>query len=228
MNGCAAAARMSPAIPLPPMPSTTTFSTLSRSGRPSSPRATRAAVATCSGSAAVASTIPWVSTPRSLIGPPCLDPRPVHRSATWELRSSLRCGTCLGPPCLDPRPVHRSATWELRSSLRCGACSGPPCLDPRPVHRSATWELRSSLRCGACSCGSGRVERWLDTVGLGLAQEPFVLGVVDGLRLVDEHHWDVVLHCIAPLEPGVVERVLVLEVEERALVLGIGEDLEQL
>src|SRR5437879_6430743 len=177
MNGCAAAARMSPAIPLPPIPSTTTFSTSSRSGRPSSPRATRAAVATCSGSAAVASTIPWVSMPRSVV----------------------------------PRPLI-----------------GPPCLVPRPVHRSATRELRSSLRCGARSCGSGRVERRLDTVGLGLAQEPLVLGVVDGLRLVDEHHGDVVLDRVAPLEPGVVERVLVLEVEERALVLGTGEDLEQL
>src|SRR5438552_9366004 len=200
MNGCAAADRMSPAMPLPPMPSTTTCSTLSRSGNPSSPRATRAAVATCSGRAAVASTIPWVSTPRSLTG----------------------------PPCLVPRPVHRSATWELRSSLRCGAGSGPPCLVPRPVHRSAPWELRSSLRCGARSCGSGRVERGPDAVGLGLAHQPLVLVVVDRLRLVDEHHGDVVLDRVTPLEARVVERVLVREVEQRTLVLGTGEDLEQL
>src|SRR5438067_7878882 len=29
----------------------------------------------------------------------------------------------IGSPCLVPRPLHRPATWELRSSLRCGARS---------------------------------------------------------------------------------------------------------
>ena len=61
-----------------------------------------------------------------------------------------------------------------------------------------------------------------------LASEPVVLGVVDRLGLVDEHDRDVVLDRVAPLEARVVERVLVLEVEQRALVLGAGEDLEQL
>ena len=54
-----------------------------------------------------------------------------------------------------------------------------------------------------------------------------VFGVVDGLGFVDEHDRDVVLHEVAPLQPRVVERVLVGEVQQRALVLGAGEDLEQ-
>ena len=63
---------------------------------------------------------------------------------------------------------------------------------------------------------------------LGLGEQPVVLGVVDRLGLVDEHDRDVVLDGVAALQPRVVERVLVLEVQERALVVGAGEDLEQL
>ena len=63
---------------------------------------------------------------------------------------------------------------------------------------------------------------------LGLGEEPVVLGVVDGLGLVDQHDRDVVLDGVAALEAGVVEGVLVLEVEQGALVVGAGEDLEQL
>src|SRR5213075_934674 len=38
------------------------------------------------------------------------------------LLAALRC-SLISAPCLVPRPLHRSATWELRSSLRCGARS---------------------------------------------------------------------------------------------------------
>ena len=55
-----------------------------------------------------------------------------------------------------------------------------------------------------------------------------MLGVVDSLGFVDEHDRDVVSHGVAALEARVVQGALVLEVEERALVLGAGEDLEQL
>src|SRR5215211_5586479 len=72
------------------------------------------------------------------------------------------------------------------------------------------------------------LERRLDPLGLRLAHQPAVLGVVDGLRLVDQHDRDVVAHGVAALEARVVQRALVLEIEERALVLGTGEDLEQL
>src|SRR5207253_7511083 len=38
------------------------------------------------------------------------------------LLAALRC-SLIGSPCLVPRPMHRPPTWELRSSLRCGARS---------------------------------------------------------------------------------------------------------
>ena len=64
--------------------------------------------------------------------------------------------------------------------------------------------------------------------GLGLGQQALVLGVVDRLGLVDQHDGMSSWMRVAALEARVVERVLVLEVEQRALVLGAGEDLEQL
>ena len=64
--------------------------------------------------------------------------------------------------------------------------------------------------------------------GSALGHDPVVLGVVDRLGLVDEHDRDVVLDPVAPVQARVVERVLVLEVEQRPLVLGAGEDLQQL
>ena len=66
-----------------------------------------------------------------------------------------------------------------------------------------------------------------DAVGLGLGQQPLVLGVVDRLGLVDEHDGDPVPDRVAALGAGVVERVLVGEVEERAPVGGAGQDLQQ-
>ena len=51
---------------------------------------------------------------------------------------------------------------------------------------------------------------------------------LDGLGLVHEHDRDVVADRVAALEPGVVQRALALEVEQRALVVGARQDLEQL
>ena len=65
-------------------------------------------------------------------------------------------------------------------------------------------------------------------VGVGLGEEALVLGVVDRLGLVDQHDRDVVAHLVATLEAGVVERRFVFEVQERSLVLGAREDLQQL
>ena len=46
-------------------------------------------------------------------------------------------------------------------------------------------------------------------------------------RLVDQHDRDAVPHRVAAVEPGVVEQVLVGEVQERALVLGTGQHIDQ-
>ena len=61
-----------------------------------------------------------------------------------------------------------------------------------------------------------------------LASSRSCSAVVDRLGLVDQHDRDVLADGVAPLQAGVVERVLVGEVEQRALVLGAGEDLEEL
>src|SRR5437870_6001082 len=54
----------------------------------------------------------------SLIGSPCLVPRPVYRSATWELRSSLRCGA--------HSSVHRASCLGRCTDLPHGSCA-PRC-----------------------------------------------------------------------------------------------------
>ena len=53
-----------------------------------------------------------------------------------------------------------------------------------------------------------------------LASSALVLGLVDGLGLVDQHHRDALAHGVAAVQPGVVQRVLVGQVVEAALVLG--------
>src|SRR6185437_7964159 len=104
------------------------------------------------------------------------------------------------------------------TSCACVSCSGRPSTASRKRMESLVTRA-SLLRL--------RLERRLDAVRLRLGHQPLVLGVVDGGRLVDEHDRDVVLHVVTPLEPRVVERRFVREVEERPLVLGAREDLEQ-
>jgi hypothetical protein len=72
------------------------------------------------------------------------------------------------------------------------------------------------------------LERRFDALGGGLVEESLVLGVVHGLGLVDQHDRDVVLDRVPALEPRVVERVLALEVQQRALVLRARQDVEEL
>src|SRR5260370_374786 len=70
-------------------------------------------------------------------------------------------------------------------------------------------------------------ERRPDAGGVGLGSQPVVFGVADGLRFVDEHDRDVVADGVAALEPRVVQRRFVGEVQQRPLVLGAGQDVEQ-
>src|SRR3546814_13916706 len=74
-----------------------------------------------------------------------------------------------------------------------------------------------------------RISDWSsDVCSSDLGQEALVLGVVDRLGLVDQHDRYVVTDGVAALQARVVERVLVLEVQERALVVRAGQDLEEL
>src|SRR5680860_765150 len=118
----------------------------------------------------------------------------------------------MSPACATP-----SNGTARAASLAAASCSG----------RRPTCSRKSSESVGIGKDDLG-LERRLDTVGFGFGQEPLVLGVAHGLRLVDEHDRDVVPHRVTAMQPRVVQRVLVGEVEQRALVLGAGEDLEQL
>src|SRR5690554_5915861 len=131
----------------------------------------------------------------------------------------------MSPPMPEP-PIPRMTTFSTASWL------GRPSRPSARRAAAATWSGRAAARSNMpiesrMSLTSG-LEGGSDPVGLGLGDEPLVLLVGDGLGLVDEHDRDVVGDGVPALQPGVVEALLVLEVEERTLVLGAGEDLEQL
>ena len=54
-----------------------------------------------------------------------------------------------------------------------------------------------------------------------------MLSIRDMVGFVDEHHWNVVAHRITQLQPRVVERAFVGQIEQRTLVLRASEDFEQ-
>ena len=90
------------------------------------------------------------------------------------------------------------------TSAAAATCSGRPAAAaniPRVSRRSdVTWSTSCGLGCG------------LDSLGLRLGHQPFVLGIVNRFRFIHEHHRNVVANLIATLQPRVVERVLALEV----------------
>src|SRR5207302_5579980 len=130
-------------------------------------------------------------------------------------------------PAMPLPPMPRTTTWSISpasgrpGSPRARSAAASTCSGREAVASSMPWES-SAIRAPLL------LEGGLDALGLGLGQQAVVLGVVDRLGLVDEHDRDVVANRVAPLQAGVVQAVLVLEVEQRALVLRAGEDLEQL
>src|SRR4051812_18149052 len=102
-------------------------------------------------------------------------------------------------PAMPLPPMPRTTTFSMSS------WSGRP-----PT--SAAWAAATSICSGSAAAASNRPsessessvmsggERRLDALGGGLGHEPVVLGVVDGLGLVDEHHRDVVADGVATLE----------------------------
>src|SRR5262249_32404758 len=102
---------------------------------------------------------------------------------------------------------------SMRPAASCAAasCSGNPQTASRKLSESVIAQPLPD--CLAPAAGS-RLEGGLDTFASGLVGEALVLGVVDRLCFVDQHDRDVVLHPVTPLEPRVVERRFVLEVEQ--------------
>ncbi len=118
---------------------------------------------------------------------------------------------------LDGRQGREDRPSPGRAGPRRRTCSGSPAVSSNIPSVSST---TSAYRL--------RVEGRFDALGLRLGAEPLVLGVVDRLGLVDQHDRDVVGDPVAEPQARVVQRLLVGEVEQRPLVLGAGQDLEQL
>src|SRR5438552_4525457 len=134
-------------------------------------------------------------------------------------------------------PIPRTTTFSIssrvgspsmpRATLAAAAtCSGRRAVTP---NMSSVSRARVTRRRSTCPLSRRRLlPGGLDALGLGLGQEATVLVVAHRLGLVDEHDGDVVLDGVPALQARVVEGLLVLEVDQRALVLGAGEDLEHL
>ena len=102
----------------------------------------------------------------------------------------------------------------------------PPPRARRPAAPAARRPRRGSPRLSSVTART-----WAAMpVGFGLlASSRVVLGVVDRLGVVDQQIGDVAVeHAVPTLQARVVQRVLVGEVEQRALVFGARENLEQL
>src|SRR5258705_9811373 len=127
-----------------------------------------------------------------------------------------------------PEPPMPSTTMcSIRS--RFGSPSRPRAATAASKTCSGRWAATSHIPAvSRTSSTRSGIERRADALGVGLRREPLVLRIVGGDGLVDEHHRDVVADLVLPLEPRVVEDLLVLEVQQGALVLRAGQDLQQL
>src|SRR5918995_172775 len=141
-----------------------------------------------------------------------------------------------GPPtAASTSPAVPLPPMPSTTTLSISSAGGSPPMPVEALAASATCSGKRAARPNMSWLSStslapvtSTIEGRGDALRLGLGQEAVVLGVVDGLGLVDQHDRDVLADGVAALEPRVVERVLVLEVEQRALVLRAGEDLEEL
>jgi hypothetical protein len=99
---------------------------------------------------------------------------------------------------------------------------------PRNIERTRQL-LRESRRCiehpDAVEDHSG-LKRRSDCVCCGLCHKAFVLGIIDNSGLINQHDRDIASDFIPALQSWVVEKTLVGEVQQWALVLGTSEDFE--
>jgi hypothetical protein len=71
-------------------------------------------------------------------------------------------------------------------------------------------------------------ERGGDAVLGYFRHNSIVLGSINSVGFIDQHHGNTVAYVVAACEARVVKRILVFEVIQRTLVFGARQDLEQL
>src|SRR5581483_11490681 len=137
-------------------------------------------------------------------------------------------------PAIPLPPIPRTTTFSTISlrgspdrprpaSAARSTCSGSPSVTssmPRLSRGRGSVTRRSSP--------GSLLEGRADPVGLRLVQKAIVLGIGDRLGLVDEHDRDVVADGVPPVQPRVVQGVLVDEIQQRTLVLRARQDRKQL
>ena len=126
------------------------------------------------------------------------------------------------PPASGSGPTARPA------ARAASICSGSPAVAPHISSEStASGDAGPPTAVVTPRPSPPVVAGLLGAAGLGLGHQALVLGVVDVDRLVDQHDRDVVDDLVDALQARVVEDVLVVEEEQRALVLGAGQELDQ-
>src|SRR2546423_173402 len=118
-----------------------------------------------------------------------------------------------------PSTTTFSMVWRLGSPSRSLAASAASATcSGRPAVTSNIPSVSSTPSGAPMPALAGWLEGGRDAIGIGLGQQTLMLGVVDRLGFVDQHHRNVIPDGVTPLQPGVVKAVFVLEVQERALV----------
>src|SRR5688500_17444714 len=108
-------------------------------------------------------------------------------------------------PVIPLQPMPSTTMCSMRSLF--GSPSRPRAADAASKTCSGRDAVTSHIP--AVSMMSG-IERRRDAVVSRLLRQPSILGVVSGHGLVDQHDRDVVADLVLPLQPRVVEDLLVL------------------
>src|SRR5689334_802649 len=205
---------------------------------PRLPTATTWAPARCAPAAidSVSSVSPeYESANTRLCGPTNAGVRYCLSTDTGTGSEPLATAASTSPAIPDP-PMPSTTTLRTssaagsaeRSSSAAASCAAASCSgNVATASRKPSESVISARPLGRPRPGLG-VERRADALGGRQGDEALVLGVVDRLGLVHQHDRDVVTDGVPTLQTRVVERALTLEVEQRTLVVGARQDLEQL
>src|SRR5262245_26031068 len=121
-------------------------------------------------------------------------------------------------PAIPLPPMPRTTTFSIWS------CAGRPSTPRASRAAVSTCSGKAAVtshipRVSIRAITVSRLERELDALGRDLGHDALVLGGVDRLGLVDQHHRDVVTDEVLASEAGVVQEVLVQHVVEGPFVL---------